>query len=343
MAQPNFELSDWMGDLQEFLNEHPLSRIVVPGAHDAGSFSLTTKEVAPFAPKCTQSKVSRLWSCITRPWAVTQGDNYTSMMNNGCRYFDTRVCWDEKRNSIRTEHSLLGMSLEALFSQVKRFVEAHPKEMVILHLRHFRYKEYYDMPEEKHKELLELILKVFGEEMLVQESEWNSPMQDLWAKGRKVMIFYAHKVQEVYESYRYVVPRCRIHGELWCNAQNLQKLEQKLDEYCTKCEGMDIFYKLEACMTPNTNFIVRGIISCIFYPIFRFVWCPLFRPKHLREVAKLVAPTLEKWVIKQKEAGKRINIVSFDGFSDVEIAKSMIELNIQKEKEGVIQIVLDTE
>eukprot|EP00746_Dinoflagellata_sp_MGD_P020783 gnl/MRDRNA2_/MRDRNA2_148438_c0_seq1.p1 gnl/MRDRNA2_/MRDRNA2_148438_c0~~gnl/MRDRNA2_/MRDRNA2_148438_c0_seq1.p1 ORF type:complete len:344 (+),score=45.03 gnl/MRDRNA2_/MRDRNA2_148438_c0_seq1:2-1033(+) len=330
---PNFRLSDWMGDLQEHLGPQIMPNVILPGSHDAGSFSLTTKEVAPFAPGCTKSRFAFLWSPVTGPWAKTQRDDYKSMLENGCRYLDTRVCYDEKRDLIRTEHSLMGFAIEELFQQVKQFVDAHPKEIVVVHLRHFRFQDYYDMPAEQHIKLLEMIPKSFDNDILVHENEWNLPMQELWAKGRKVLVMYAHKVQEVYQSYQYVVPRTRINGELWCNAQSVQELEDKLDEFLGKCEGLQAFFKLEACITPDTGLIVRGILSGIFYPIFRRAWCPLFRPKAIHEIAAMVAPNLEEWVTKKKTEGHRINIVSFDDFSVVGIARNLITLNTTKDKE----------
>ena len=97
--------SNWMEELKESLEHRRLTRLLLPGAHDAGAFDLEPK----ISPDLTMEQ-GRLVSCligsccnaIGHAWGETQlggvdssrGGPFSRLLHAGVRYFDLRIALD---------------------------------------------------------------------------------------------------------------------------------------------------------------------------------------------------------------------------------------------------------
>ena len=108
-SQPTAELSEWMSMIKD---ETLLKKVVIPGAHDAG-----TKELSYLAR--------------------TQDRNTADLLACGTRYLDLRVS-KTKDGALKIYHGpFKGVTLNSVLNDVTQFLDGHPTEMLILDFQHF--------------------------------------------------------------------------------------------------------------------------------------------------------------------------------------------------------------
>ena len=148
-------MSNWMGQLASQYSQvssAPFCQFALPGAHDAGTFDLTTVKsllanaaaagaflgllngalgaVLNLAASQAQTAITNL--------AVTQKDNILTMLNLGCRYFDFRPGYAPSQISsfapgIYHEHTAIpGYPFQSFLSDVLSWLAANPSEIVVV-------------------------------------------------------------------------------------------------------------------------------------------------------------------------------------------------------------------
>lgn len=108
-SKPTQELSQWMSMIKD---DTLLKKIVIPGAHDAGTVGL------PYL-------------------AETQDRSMAEMLACGTRYFDLRVT-KAKDGKLKIFHGpFKGVTLDSVLEQVTQFLDEHDTETLILDFHHF--------------------------------------------------------------------------------------------------------------------------------------------------------------------------------------------------------------
>ncbi len=118
---------NWMGDLRSFIDNKQLTDIIIPGTHDSGSFS----------------------PLLTTP-VRTQDQSFKAQLEGGIRYFDLRISYVTENANLRKETGLFAANtfylhhggssapnqqLVPQLNDIKLFLQRHPEEIVILHVR----------------------------------------------------------------------------------------------------------------------------------------------------------------------------------------------------------------
>ncbi|XP_056271046.1 PI-PLC X domain-containing protein 1 [Pseudoliparis swirei] len=190
---------DWMSGLPEELWDVPLTHLAIPGSHDAMSFCLDIS--SPLVP--SESEVFRLldglFSCVTRPaifrWATTQDKSIEEQLSMGIRFFDLRVAHKPKdpTSDLYFTHIIFThlMVLETL-QAVALWLEAHPKEVVILACSHF---EGLDL--RLHRSFIRSLKRLFGARLCPQQGALT--LRRLWASGHQVVLSYDSQAAEGHE------------------------------------------------------------------------------------------------------------------------------------------------
>jgi hypothetical protein len=146
-------MSDWMGQLASQYSQvssNPFSQFALPGAHDAGSFDLTTVKglLAGAASSgallgllglrmTSLLPTGQILTAVTN-FSVTQKENIVSMLNLGCRYFDFRPGYaltpiNVFATDIYHEHTLVpGYPFQSFLTDVLNWLAAHPGEIVVV-------------------------------------------------------------------------------------------------------------------------------------------------------------------------------------------------------------------
>ena len=126
--------ADWMARNEALLAGRPLSAVVLPGSHDAASYSLTRG-----SPICAArtNKLMGLMSFLAAPRARTQEASLTAQLAAGVRYLDLRVCAvPGSPRRFFVHHTWLGSPLDDALGQIDAFSRAHPREILLLDFQH---------------------------------------------------------------------------------------------------------------------------------------------------------------------------------------------------------------
>ncbi|MBS1797676.1 MAG: hypothetical protein JSS81_27890 [Acidobacteria bacterium] len=151
----------WMGDNAALLGKKQLNELVIPGTHDTGTFGIIATKSKGIGlgdsdglSSPDNKKVKRFLSfgSVFTDWAKTQEKTSLEMLDDGVRYFDLRVCVDNK-GVFMTCHGLYGAPLETILDDVKKFTDAHPREVVLLGFNHFWDRQYQTEMGKKQGEL----------------------------------------------------------------------------------------------------------------------------------------------------------------------------------------------
>ena len=126
--------ADWMARNAALLQQRSLAAVVLPGSHDAASYSLGRD-----SPVCAArlNRFAGLASFVAAPRARTQGVSLTAQLEGGVRYLDLRVCAvPGATRRFFVHHTFLGAPLEDALQQVDAFSRAHPREILLLDFQH---------------------------------------------------------------------------------------------------------------------------------------------------------------------------------------------------------------
>ena len=312
MTTPAWNGSTWMKD--QPISHLPLHKLIIPGSHDAGAYKLYAREVAPFAPSLLKSCwIQYLCCCIPLNFAKAQTGTLYDQLSAGSRYLDVRIAFDMKTQRLRTEHSLYGLPVRELLSQIARFVHQEASEIVILHLRHFKVKQYYDMTDAHHALLVQMLHTMFDTDHFVRHNELQLSFQELKQKNRRIVLIYGTDTCVVNETWilseKSVIPG----GVGWLNAQTTQDMVASM-KLLANTSTDHSYHKIAAAITPNEQLIKAGVVNCICCGICRLICAQSCKaPAGLGEVSDVVSDALiEELPTMVKQQGTHFNILDMD-------------------------------
>jgi len=126
--------ADWMARNATLLQERPLATVVLPGSHDAASYSLGRN-----SPVCAArtNRFAGLAAFLAAPRARTQEVSLLAQLEGGVRYLDLRVCAvPGAPRRFFVHHTFLGAPLDEALKQIDVFSRAHPRELLLLDFQH---------------------------------------------------------------------------------------------------------------------------------------------------------------------------------------------------------------
>ncbi len=171
--------SDWMGELYDTIKDTPLCKLPIPGSHDSGSYG----------------------SYSTDRTAKTQSLTVKQQLEYGIRFFDLRI---RARGKIFFIHhgptptnNELWVNNDGILADVRDFVTAHKKELVILHCwdmdNSIAGGSGFTSDDERDKEFVRLMQTVFGNKLIPSTtSNPNDTVAALLARGNVIVITDFH-------------------------------------------------------------------------------------------------------------------------------------------------------
>jgi hypothetical protein len=193
--------ADWMCANRQIIGGRPMRQLVIPGTHDAGVYELqSTYERRTnfsdasmvFAPDAEAMKQALSFAePIMVGWSKAQSRRIYDQLRDGIRYLDLRVCVDGGDGSFRACHGLYGPKFEVILSDVRRFLDEHPGEVVILGFNHFwdgkfqtdagkKLGEQEGLRAEKWREFGSLVKANLGGKLVGSSFTPSSSLNDLW-------------------------------------------------------------------------------------------------------------------------------------------------------------------
>jgi hypothetical protein len=283
--------SDWMGQMSEIIGSRSLRNIIIPGTHDSGTYNISEKSA--ISPDNTLdaslSFIDSLMQNIYKlpffgepdpelkrffaRWSKAQDKTIMEQLEAGIRYFDLRVL-RRSDGEFYIVHGMYSDNINNVFADVNRFLENHPKEIVILdfnHLYHFK---------SDHENFIGKINGSFrspdGSSKLIPASRTvNITLNELWQNRQQVIALYADR--ESVAKHPELWPQSAIFSP-WPDKQDINSLQQSLENIlsgklfnikkndfsCTvpsdECQGIskDKFFVLQGVVTPNAKLILES-------------------------------------------------------------------------------------
>lgn len=230
------------------------------------------------------------------------------------RYFDLRTAFNSKTQSFFFVHGLYCEEISGPFADLTKFLDEHPKEVVILDFQHF-----YDFQGVQHHQLINFILsnfqaklfrRSFGDSNLIQLS-----LDFAFRYQKQIVVIYRNPMtaNEFFRPNDFPTP--------WPNATNIDSLKNYLENRITM-RSPEQGFVTQCVLTPDANFIVPR-----FYSTLR------------KKCAKKVDKDLTDWIAEQTPGHfvmgekPRINVilVDFVDIHDNQIPKIVVDLNMKLE------------
>lgn len=326
----------WMSDNAAILGKKQLNEIALPGAHDAGTFAITASKSTGIGlgdsdglSSPDNKKVKRFLSVgsVFNDWAKTQERSTAEMLNDGIRYFDIRVCVDNK-GVLMTCHGLYGASVASMLDDVKAFTDKNPRELVLLGFNHFwersfqierdkKQGEIEGLTKAKWTELVNLVkTKLSGKLLDSKNFSPKSKLSELWQlkSGNQVIaLFDTDDVPDDDLIWK------RMEENTWFEGWDIDQFKSgtlmvlenaKSGQYANK------FYAVRSSVTPDENgkLISLGFFSNV-------------HPKSVSELADMTNPVALGW-IKNEWAGKYpVNLIWADFYNRADLVKLAKHLN----------------
>ncbi|MET9596270.1 hypothetical protein [Streptomyces sp. NPDC006459] len=136
------DLAGWMGGLRAVLGDRPLNRIVMPGSHDSGSWSITRD--SGVCSHGDQAGLANRFPSIAASLSRTQSGTIVDQLNAGARYFDLRLCKQGGRwftyhggpmgSQFFDAPDGRGGVVRGEVNGIAEWIRSHPQEVVIIRL-----------------------------------------------------------------------------------------------------------------------------------------------------------------------------------------------------------------
>ena len=121
-----------MRNLAPQLGDRPLSELVLPGTHDAGtfSFSINNLRIADRQGDTETAQFQGIPDEFILGAQVTQTQTWQEQLDAGIRYFDFRVVCDP--DGLFIVHTFRGQPVAEALSEIAAWTRAHPHEVLLL-------------------------------------------------------------------------------------------------------------------------------------------------------------------------------------------------------------------
>jgi hypothetical protein len=330
----------WMGALSAQIGSLPLNRIVLPGSHDSGSFSIPPVGKAAPAPIGAMSPDALdlrdplssleaalphvLYQSISTPWSRAQDLDVAAQLSAGVRYLDVHVCAGTTAHTgLYACHGLYGAPLAtAILDPVSHFLAAHPTEIVVLDFHRFSAPGTPNsMPVALHQALAAQIHSAFPG-LLVPPGPLKAAVRlaDVWRTTGRVIVLYndGQTMRSNPDFWPYADTIIA-----WPDTANLGVLQQRVKtDLACRCDPLHAvpasagaFFDLQLQMTPSRDVLVSGTFGTA-------------RVRSLRDLAASNVPMLTylKGLLSNPsgQARAHLNVVTTD-FSDLPTLLPFVE------------------
>ena len=331
LAQPN-----WMSVNSTILGKKRLNEIAIPGAHDAGTFPISASKGGRFklgggggvtSPDNRRLKRVLSFGYSFSAWAKTQERTTSEMLADGIRYFDIRVCVDDK-GVLMTCHGLYGASVASILSDVKKFIDRHPKELILLGFNHFWDRKYQmqqnkgqgeieGLREDKWIELVDLVKSKLRNDLISSKRfSPKSELNELWKlknNNRVIALFDTDDVTDDEMIWK------RREENTWVEGWDIDAYKEgtlKVLQNALNEQYADKFYAVRSSVTPDENgkLISLGFIYSHY-------------PDSVSELADMTNPVVLGWIKDEWHGKYPINLIWSDFYNRTDLIKLAKHIN----------------
>jgi len=258
-------LAGWMGD--PAVAALKLTELTLPGTHDSGAYRLFAEKAQHMPSDITKyESLARSFgvdakpfeAIVVREWSVAQTQTVYKQLLGGIRYIDVRACFiasKEHPSGVWTVHHGVapGYSVQTILSDVKKFLDENPSEVVLTELSHFSGCSAAAATTQQVASLSALVGSVLGTELIESAAALTSTIGQLVARKTRALVTMPG-AGDVFEND-------------YANTADLQKMEAHNVELVAKLKNRGAspnkLTKLSWTLTPDEATISKGVSSCV--------------------------------------------------------------------------------
>ncbi|KAL7832758.1 hypothetical protein SRHO_G00297760 [Serrasalmus rhombeus] len=299
-------VDSWMSHLPSALWDIPLFNLTIPGSHNAITYCLDKNDRSPVdltQPDMLQ-KLDKYMKPIIRPfvykWAITQERSVREQLDCGVRYCDLRIAHrpNDSSSDLYFYHGVYTtVTVETVLKEIKAWLDAHPKEVVILSFSHF-----LGLSQELHTLLISTIKNVFDSKLCPKTE--GVTLKNLWSLGYQLIVSYDNHA-------------ANCHRELWSHIPYW---------WANKCKAEALIEEFERRKNNGRpgGFFVTGINLT---EDLKYI-CS-HPTESLKDLVMSTYPTLLSWVREQKPGSNAgsLNIIAADFVTESQFIPTVIALN----------------
>lgn len=222
----------------------PINQIIIPGAHDAGSYNISSSsKITP-----TITKWASLVPCIVAPISKCQKFDIINQLNIGIRFFDLRIYY--LNNQQWLGHGQYSISLANAFQNVSQWLDDHPNEVIILMAT-------FEMDPVDISVLMSLV----GQNHIAPYSNLQptNPIDDYWAANQNCII----ALDDDYASQYDLWPCSQTITNPWPNLQSISSLKTWCDNNLPTTYNNNINVA-QLLLTPTFSTVIVGGVPATF-------------------------------------------------------------------------------
>lgn len=311
--EKSIETARWMEQHQRYIGHIPLKDISMPGSHDAAAYDLEHQfakgQGFDLLSNNASSTPVKIVAGMVKKWSQTQGLSIEDQLKSGVRFLDLRAVWRDETKDFHTTHGLYGPSLDGVLGQINGFLEAHPKEVVMIQLGDMRYMGSQHAHHDAHKDLANYFLNAFGQKIAPSSLGSDVTLNDLWSEGRQVVLFHdRHENLSFGQHQDLFWNKTDSLESRWANRNNFIDLKSDLDSIIATKD--------------STKFtVVQSQLTARAADIIQSIW----KGGSLQNFATTVQNQLPEWLTQWSQKSP-LNIVLLD-FVNEDASRKIIGLN----------------
>ncbi|XP_013791143.2 uncharacterized protein LOC106474990 [Limulus polyphemus] len=224
---------NWMYEMRDVIGDQTLLNVMLPGTHNSGS----------------HQEYDSVKDHIISRYQICQDEDVWNQLVYGIRFLDLRIGWSKMFNSseqywIYHDSFRSQPSLREVLKQIRQFLDA-TNEILIVDFHRFTSGFGGRLADERHQDVMTMIIEEIGEYMLPLSSGLSTTLNDMWKTNKRVLVGYGAP-QRVESNLLF-----QSVSHLWANKDTLEGLENYLNNGVCKYK-YNFLWAAMASLTPQT-------------------------------------------------------------------------------------------
>lgn len=259
--------ANWMQQLAQDVKDKPIHKVLLPGTHDSAAYKVDfVHSIGKLEFMKTLVRVIPFVGKIIANWTVTQSKDLYSQLEEGIRFLDLRVSYDEKNGKFYLTHTFTCIPLEEGLADINRYLKEHSGEVVVLSIEsdweHRQAMENVEIEKEMYVKIKDQLGAMLCPPTSKQE---ELTLQHLVQENKRVLCYYNSRKEhgsalpDLWDGHRI--------GSHWIDSSDPDIRLKALKEQVASDKPTDKDIHIASItLTPQPKDIVLAVVKKIFLP-----------------------------------------------------------------------------
>lgn len=188
------DFKEWMKDSWYVVKDTRICDVVIPGAHDAGTYNLYVFNETQIDPRFPDLSAF-MWvpglrgalENFVRGSSVTQEVNVYAQLVEGNRFLDIRFKKCKNDGKLRTFHGMFGEEMRPVLSQIRMYMQQTEKEVVLMRLNCCG--AMWDLDDNSRIEIAKATEEILGDYMVdPKEIKYTNTIEDVVKTKKRLIV-----------------------------------------------------------------------------------------------------------------------------------------------------------